>query len=335
VRATGLAAAALALGAVLAPHVQAQPAPDRTGLGVRLLEAPTERRDDPRARSYVIDHVPPGTEFSRRIEVSNDTGAPALVSVYPAAADVVDGTFAVAPGRAVNELTTWMSVTPGVAELGDGERLTAVVTYRVPADASPGERYAAVMAELAPVGAPNGVSVSSRVGIRTYLGVGAGGEPASDFVVESLTAARTPHGAPAIHARVRNTGGRALDMTGDLRLLEGPGGLSAGPFPVELGATSGIGHSTPVEVVLDAAVPAGPWKARVELRSGLLTRAAEATVTFPELAGAVGPAVAADAVPLAEDPDVVIPVAIGLLALVALPLAAYGLRRRAALARAR
>lgn len=327
-RTKGLVAVVLAAAIALAPHAHAGQGPERTGLGLRLLEAPSERRDDPRARAYVIDHVAPGTEFSRRFEVSNDTGSTAQVSLYPAAAEVADGTFAAAPGRSVNELTTWMSVTPQVAELAQGERVTAVVTYRVPPDASPGERYAAVMAELAPARTAGGMVVSSRVGIRTYLGVGEGGEPASDFVVDSLAGARNAQGAPVVRATVRNTGGRALDMSGELRLLAGPGGLTAGPFPAKLGTTPGIGQSSPVEVVLDPAFPAGPWTARVELQSGLIRRAAEAVITFPDQPGAVGPAVVATPVPLAEDPDVVIPVAIGLLAGVAVSSLGYHVRRR-------
>jgi hypothetical protein len=334
VRMKALVAVALAAAAALAPDAHAGQGPERTGLGLRLLEAPSERRDDPRARTYVIDHVAPGTEFSRKFEVSNDTGASAQVSLYPAAAEVANGSFSAAPGRAANELTGWMSVTPQVVELDHGERVTAVVTYRVPPDASPGERYAAVMAELAPARASGGMLVSSRVGIRTYLGVGEGGEPASDFVVDSLAGARNAQGAPVVRATVRNTGGRALDMSGELRLLAGPGGLTAGPFPAKLGTTPGIGQSSPVEVVLDRAFPAGPWTVRIELQSGLVRRTAKAVISFPEQPGAVGPAAVATAVPLTEDPDVVIPVAIGLLAAVAvLLLGHHVLRRRRAPAR--
>jgi hypothetical protein len=44
------------------------PSPAADGLlGIRLLEAPVERRDDPRARLYVVDHVTPGTTITRRL----------------------------------------------------------------------------------------------------------------------------------------------------------------------------------------------------------------------------------------------------------------------------
>jgi hypothetical protein len=83
---------------------------------------------------------------------------------------------------------------------------------------------------------------------------------------------------------VHNTGGRALDMSGTLRISAGPGGLKAGPFPASLGTTLAIGDTEPVTILLDKQLPAGPWKARVDLHSGLVQRHAQATITFPPTA---------------------------------------------------
>ena len=60
------------------------------------------------------------------------------------------------------------------------------------------------------------------------------------------------------------------------------GGTSAGPFAATLGTTLAIGGTEPVTIVLDKQLPAGPWEARVVLRSGLISRAGQATITFPE-----------------------------------------------------
>jgi diguanylate cyclase (GGDEF)-like protein len=87
-------------------------------------------------------------------------------------------------------------------------------------------------------------------------------------------------------ASVHNTGGRALDMNGTLRLSGGPGGLSAGPFPATLGVTLAIGATEAVTIVLDPRLPAGPWAAEITLGSGLLERRAAATVTFPDVGAA-------------------------------------------------
>jgi hypothetical protein len=90
-------------------------------------------------------------------------------------------------------------------------------------------------------------------------------------------------------ASVHNIGGLALDMTGRLRLLDGPGGSSAGPFAASLGTTLGIGQTEPVTVVLGERLPAGPWDAEITLTSGTFTRGAHATISFP-VSGASVPA---------------------------------------------
>jgi hypothetical protein len=269
-------------------------APAQT-VGIRILDAPTNRADDPRAHQYIVDHVPPGTTISRRVEVSNDTSKTQAVQLYPGAGSIKDGTFQFADGRTPNDLTTWTTVGPPTVNVAAGAKMPATVTIAVPANASPGERYGVVWAELpAAVPAGGGVSAVNRVGVRIYLSVGPGGEPASDFAVTTLEAKRDADGNPTVAAAVQNTGGRAVDLSGELRLTNGPGGLSAGPFEAKLGTTLGIGQTEPVLVVLDKAVPAGPWDGRIVLRSGLIEREATAKITFPAApassSGAVAPA---------------------------------------------
>lgn len=260
---------------------------EHTGIGVRLVDAPVAARDNPRARVYIVDHVAPGTVIERRVEVSNDTGSDAEVAVYPAAADLTDGSFVGLDADTPNELSTWTSVSHPKLSLAAGERANVAVEIDVPDDAAPGEQYAVIWAQTtSPAADGNGVTQVSRVGIRVYLSVGPGGEPASAFTIESFTAARGEAGNPTVQAVVHNTGGRALDLSGTLKLTDGPGGLSAGPFPVELGTTLGVGQTAPVNVELDDQLPNGPWKAEIELTSGLLTESAQATITFPDAAQA-------------------------------------------------
>ena len=326
---TAAAGAALVLGT--APGVTggvAVAATADSGLGIRLLDAPTARRDDPRARVYIVDFVHPGTTLTRHVEVSNGAAAPAHVSLYPDAAAVATGTFVVQAGHTPNELTSWMTVSPTSLDLPAHGIGTAAVTIAVPQDAAPGERYAVVLAEVQSAGGGQGLLRTSRVGIRTYLSVGAGAEPASDFTVDSLTAARDQTGSPLVRAQVHNTGGRALDMRGTLDLSDGPGGLKAGPFTAQLGATLAPGDTQPVTVPLDKALPAGPWKARVSLRSGLLERSATATITFPTGAGTTAPPVHAKAVPLPKNFPLLVAFAGGLVAAIALTLGASQLLRR-------
>jgi hypothetical protein len=279
-RVAGAVAGALLFALTVTGSAQARAAGG--GIGVRLLDVPSKASLDPRARIYIVDHLAPGTVIHRRIEIANTAASGAHVVLYPAAASLGKGAFRAAAGRARNELSTWTRVSPGTSDVAAGKHIKAVVSIAVPSDAAPGERYGAVWAE---VRSPDGqITQVSRVGIRMYLSVGPGGPPAADFKITAVTAARSRDGRPTVIARVHNTGGRALDMSGTLRLRAGPGGLKAGPFPANLGTTLAIGATEPVTILLDKRLPAGPWKARVDLHSGLVERAAQATVTFPPTA---------------------------------------------------
>ncbi|MEV0391550.1 hypothetical protein [Polymorphospora rubra] len=253
-------------------------------IGIRLLEAPVDRRDDPRARVYVIDHLNPGTSIERRIEVANNAPTPRTVELYPAGAAIEDDAFTIAEDRTPNELSGWISVDRPSVDLGPYERTTVLATVDVPAAASRGERYAVVWAQAsastASPGAGN-VGVVHRVGIRVYLDVGPGGEPPSSFAIGELTVSRRPDGVPTITADVRNTGERALDLSGSLNLTDGPGAMRAGPYPVVLGATLAPGTSGQVVVELDARLPDGPWTAELTLTSGLLKETSTVTLTLP------------------------------------------------------
>jgi hypothetical protein len=284
-----LLAAALAAG-VLLPAANAMAAsgtPDGS-LGIRLVDIPTDRADDPRAYAYVIDHLAPGTTIERTIEVSNTTDSAMRVELYAAAASIEGGRFVGADGRTQNDVSTWTSVDPAPLSVRAGSVEQVTVTIAVPADASPGEHYGAVWAEARSIATSGGLTEVNRVGIRLYLDIGPGGEPASNFTIDDLTAGRTDDGAPIVTATVTNTGGRALDMSGELTLADGPAGLTAGPFPATLGTTIAPGDTEHVAVVLDEKLPNGPWDAHITLASGLLKVSADATITFPDK-GIAGP----------------------------------------------
>ncbi|MEU7929942.1 hypothetical protein [Micromonospora echinofusca] len=258
----------------------AQPGPDApsTTVGIRLLDAPVERRDDTRAHKYVVDHVRPGTTIKRRIVVRNSSEIRRTVALYAAAADVTKKGFVLAPDRTENELSSWIDVEPAEEVLAPDEEVEALVTIAVPRRAEAGERYAVIWAEVAGVDGRNVRNVG-RAGIRVYLSVGPGGEPPSGFEIGPLTGEREKDGTPVLTAEVRNTGRRALDLAGDLRLTEGPGGLSAGPVKVEAG-TLALNGTTTVRVVLDRRLPDGPWAAKLDLASGWTKRSATGRVSF-------------------------------------------------------
>lgn len=319
------------VGALLLPAVPALAAPappPPPGVGIRLLDAPTARAKDPRAHVYIVDQVKPGARFTRHVEVSNGDSTPTDLIVYPAAATVQSGAFTVEGRATAGAVAQWVTVSPTSLHLASGSSAVVQVTVAVPADAPPGEVYGGVVAERPSSTSGPGTHVSLRAAIRVYLSVGAGGEPASDFSIDSLTAARSPSGQPYVLAQVHNTGGRALDLSGTLRLSDGPGALSAGPFDATLGTTLGIGQTEPVTVLLDKALPAGPWKATVLLRSGVLRVRAEATITFPTADGSQAAPVKAKALPLYKDRTLVATFAAVLIGLLLMALLLWWLLAR-------
>ncbi|WP_430331890.1 peptidase [Rhodococcus sp. ACT016] len=282
------AVAALICGFALVSSVsaisvaQSSPA-ENEGIGVRLLEAPSNNGSDPRARVYIVDHLKPGTTINRRFEITNTTDENAEVRLYPSAAAIDRGQFTGAAGQVANELTTWTTISPSHVSVDAHSAAEAVATIAVPPDAPPGEQYAVLWAEVRSAATQQTpITQISRVGIRLYLSVGPGNPPAADFAIESLTAARSDDGTPILQANVRNTGGRALDLRGSLSLNDGPGGLNAGPFAVVGITTLAPGTAGAVAATLSKDIPLGPWAASVTLKSGLVERSAETQVTFPE-----------------------------------------------------
>ncbi|MCU1595794.1 MAG: hypothetical protein JWO12_3186 [Frankiales bacterium] len=289
------------------------------GLGIGLLQIPRAGLADPRAHSAVVDVVKPGATFSRDFQVCNGYAKPLSVQLYPDSALISGGAFALQPGHGTNELTSWMSVSPTSLVVPPGKAVKATLRFAVPIDATAGERYGGVIAD-APPPPSSGVVVGARVGIRVYLEVSRGGAPKSDFNVDSLQAVRNADGTPAVLAKVHNTGARALDMRGSLQLSNGPGGLSAGPFPAQLGTTLAPRDTADVVVPLDKAIRGGPWHAVIDMKSGLLERKASGEITFPDKPSSVSPPVKAKALALYKDRSVLVPVAAGMVSLLLLVL---------------
>jgi hypothetical protein len=275
-------------------------------VGIRLLEAPVSLANDPRARIYIIDHVPPGAVISRRVAVSYSGNTPIRVQLYGGGATINGGSFIAEPQGQDSELSRWITVSPNALVVPAHGEATATVTINVPTGAPSGERYGVVWAQPPPETSNGGISEINRVGIRVYLSVGEGAAPPIDFTINSLTAARDPSGNPYVQALVHNIGGRALDLTGSLNLTNGPGGLRAGPFAAKLGTTLGIGQTEPVTIPLDPRIPSGPWTATVTLTSDEVTHEATGVISFPTVAGSSASPVAATPVHHHRGPSFII-----------------------------
>lgn len=272
-----LVSAALWLAAPPAPGLAGPE--DAGSIGIGLVED-AESSQDERLRNYIVDHAAPGEVVRREIEVENASPKPQHIELYSAAASVQDGAFKAAEGRGGNDLSEWTTLEEPSVELGPGQHARVGVTIEVPKSATRGERYAAVLAEV--TSEDGTVRQVNRVGVRIYLGVGPGGELPADFQIEGMDVTAPPEIEwPVLGAQVRNTGERAIDMSGSVTLRRSGGTMSAGPFEVTTGVTILPGRSGEVQAVLDERLPAGEWDAELVLASGDLEKSKVATVVIP------------------------------------------------------
>ena len=260
--------------------------------GVRLFDAPVAEAHNPRALRYIIDYLPTGTVIHRRILIANGEARTARFTVYADAAHVTAGQFVGDTGATRSELTGWVSVQHPVVTLAAGASETDMVTIKVPAGATRGEHYGVVwvqQAAKAPTGGGSSVIEVDRVGVRIYLAVGRGGAPPSSFDINSVTGHLTAARQPVIVAHVSNTGGRAIDLNGTVRLADGPGNTSSGPFSARRAVTLAPGQSWNVTFAPPKSLPEGSWRATVALASGLTTATATTTIQLsPIVAARVG-----------------------------------------------
>jgi hypothetical protein len=320
--------AAMAVAGMIIPATaggsvaKAAVAPPRFGL--RLVDVPVSEAHNPRGLRYIIDSLAPGTVIHRRILIENLENQKSHFTVYPDAARIRHGSFIGDAGRTRSELTGWISLQHRSVRLQPGMSVLDMVTIRVPRVATRGEHYGVIwVQQVAHVRSARGVAVTevNRVGIRIYLEISRGGAPRTYFAITAITGHRSPRGRPLLTARVTNTGGRAVDVSGTARLTAGPGGASAGPFQVQRVITLAPGQSDAVSFALPARLPTGPWLARITLTSGLTKRTASATVQFSAHAATVAWTRVAEMT------------SAGVLGLAMLAMSAFWVRRRGLLAR--
>ncbi len=267
-------------------HAPARPAHALAppSFGIRLVDVPGFSANDPRALRYITDHLPPGAVIRRRVLVENKSPSVGHVALYADAATISRGSFVGGNGGTRSDLTSWIGASRQELTLAPHASAMDAVTIRVPRDASSGERYGVIWAqETSSVPSGNGIAIRevNRVGIRIYLSIGPGGAPPTNFAISRITGSRQKNGDPVVAARVSNTGGRAIDLSGSLTLADGPGGVSAGPFAIPDGMlTLAPGQNGQVRAILPKRLPDGPWRVTIDMKSGLTERKASATIDF-------------------------------------------------------
>ena len=158
----GLATLTLLIVGLSCPAIGASAASSPTpgtSVGFRLVDAPSDRVQDPRAHIYIVDHLAPGTTIHRRVEVSNGTAQAVHIRLYAGAATLEQGQFKAPGGPGGNDLAGWTSVSAPAVDVPPGSAVQATVTIAVPSSAPTGERYGVVWAELPPSQGNGGVSL--------------------------------------------------------------------------------------------------------------------------------------------------------------------------------
>jgi hypothetical protein len=271
--------------AVPATNALASAAPGlQQQFGVRLFDVPVAAAHNPRALRYIIDFVHPGSVIRRRILVLNQETRRAHFAVYPDAARITRGLFVGDSGATRSELTNWTRLQHRTLTLSPGASTLDMVTIRIPRGATRGEHYGVIwvqQAARARTASGTAIKEVNRVGIRIYLDVGRGGAPPTRFVITSLAGHRSPGGQPVVVAHVHDTGGLAVDLSGQLRLSDGPGGITAGPFLEQQVVTLAPGQSGNLVFAESKNLPGGSWHAAVRLVSGITTATAQSDIQFP------------------------------------------------------
>jgi hypothetical protein len=272
----------LAFAAVSTPGVSvASVTPTGQEFGVRLYDVPISDAHNPRGLRYIIDFLHPNTIIHRRILILNQEMHASSFTIYPDAAQITHGMFIGDAGQTRNELTGWIAIQHRTVMLAPYASTLDLVTIHVPREATRGEHYGVIWVQQTATGlSDRGSEIReiSRVGVRIYLAIGKGGAPPTKFVITSITGGRAAHGKPYIVVAVDNTGQRAVDLTGEARLTDGPGATSAGPYQEEQVVTLAPGQLGNVVFPVSNLLPSGVWRAAVTLLSGLSTSASASTI---------------------------------------------------------
>lgn len=194
-------------------------------------------QDGPDGRVSLRHVVEPGGAVADQVAVTNFSDQPASFRVYAGDGIVTSaGDFDLMPaGMEPVDGGSWVTFgtvegsEPGgvgfVVEVAAGATVTVPLEIAVPADATPGDHPAGVVAELVDNGA-SGVQVASRVGVRIHLRVS--GDVVARVVPDSVRATWEPSWNPFAPGTVRIE--YVLANEGNVRLGARAVASLAGPF---------------------------------------------------------------------------------------------------------
>jgi hypothetical protein len=239
----------------------------------------------PEGRVSFRHAVDPGAEVADALTLTNFSDHPATFEVYAGDGVVTaDGQFDLPPtGTEAEAAGAWIALgdaagtlaEPGTVqrvEVAAGAQASLPFVVRVPADATPGDHPAGIVAALATEPGA-GVAMDSRVGTRLHLRVT--GELAPALAVQDVRTTYTPSWNPFAPGTLRLD--YTVANTGNVRLGASAAADASGPFGVT--DTSAAGPA--LREVLPGQTAAGS----VEVDAWPLVRLAGAVAVTPSVVG--------------------------------------------------
>lgn len=245
-----LSALAFVLGATVlvpapagaVPSIPAEESPGPSTSTTWALQPATDGGPDGRVSlRHVIEG---GATASDRLALTNFGGRPATFAVYASDGVVAaDGSFDVLPSvEAPADGGAWITIgavegsTPRngggiLLEVAAGAAVLLPVDIAVPANATPGDHPAGIVAELVQ-GEGDAVQLSSRVGVRVHLRVA--GDVVAELVPEAVTASYAPSWNPFAGGTVTVT--VTVANVGNVRLGAQTEASVAGPWNLAPGS---------------------------------------------------------------------------------------------------
>jgi hypothetical protein len=252
---TRAVAAALAAFALTNPTPAAHAAPGGDALTWSVAPSGPKGPNGRPALEYKLD---PGATVTDHVAVTNHSKRPLTLRLYANDAfTTAGGGFDLHAANATpTDAGSWIKPAQPTVTLPASSRIVVPFTLTVPADATPGDHAAGLVASLADAGnddAGKRVTVDHRVGARVYLRVTGPLRPALDVTDVQINTATSwnPLSLPRVTAAF------TIKNTGNVRLTGRPSALIEGPF--------GLGARTATTTAIPEILPGGSLRATIVL----------------------------------------------------------------------
>jgi hypothetical protein len=227
-----------------------------------VAPAGSDDPSQPGNRPYLSYTAAAGSSVTDAITIYNYGNVPQTFRIYAADAfNTEDGSFDVLPGDQTSaDAGAWVKIPQENLTLPPGQQATIPISIDIPADASPGDHVAAILASSRAEGTgPDGkvIALDRRTGTRLYIRVAGPVEP--KLTIEGVSVSYSPalnplDGRATVTYTVANRGNVRLGGTSSAS-VGGPFGLFAKDGPTQELAELLPGESVTYTTTIDG-VPA-------------------------------------------------------------------------------